>query len=525
MVAELPLDGESCAGLAFAKDGRMLATSTRGGHITIWRMPEGTKLASYASGEARIPIGTGFAATSDLSLAADAVTEGQVRVMDLRDGRELWTATAAKQLITALAFSPDDKTLASAAGFAESDIRLWDVATGKQIGQLEGHGSWVSFLVFSPDGKKLTSSSADQTIRTWDVASQKCLDVLRGHRQEVWQLALLPDAKTLVSGAKDGTVCFWDTSITHPRQARVTLPMENVVNWNFAPDGRSILTLDWQGQVAQWSGADFQTKLPLLEMGTNVFSYSFSLDGRFLAVCWTNGIIQVWNSAQRVLLYQLTNTTGNVSAEHFLADGKKLITSSERDNLFHEWNLTTGLEIQSWQAPVEFRAGALTPDERSFIAIGSEGDAVCRNLTDASQTKLNLEVLEAYNAFSSPDGKLLAVSSSMGFAKVWEAATWKPVTTIGGFLNGTKSVNFSPDGKRLAVASNGKEAVRLCDTESWQDVLTLESQGNGAGGARFSPDGNAIVWENLTTHYLWRAPSWAEINAAEAKEKAAIQQP
>ena len=48
MVAEFPLDRE-CMGLAFAKDGRTLVTATGLGHITLWRIPEGTKLASYPS--------------------------------------------------------------------------------------------------------------------------------------------------------------------------------------------------------------------------------------------------------------------------------------------------------------------------------------------------------------------------------------------------------------------------------------------------------------------------------------------
>ena len=153
-----------------------------------------------------------------------------------------------------------------------------------------------------------------------------------------------------------------------------------------------------------------------------------------------------------------------------------------------------------------------------------DGNIILRNLADQSQTAPNLDVLEAVAVGYSPDGKLFAVGSSMGYARVWDAATWKPVTTFGGFLNGTKGLGFSPDGQRLAVASNGQEAVRLYDTDSWQDVLTLEGAGYGEG-ASFSPDGNALVWQNTTTLYLWRAPSWAEIHAAEAKEKAEVQQP
>jgi WD40 repeat protein len=135
---------------------------------------------------------------------------------------------------------------------------------------------------------------------------------------------------------------------------------------------------------------------------------------------------------------------------------------------------------------------------------------------------LDLDALEAIAASYSPDGRLFAVASDLGNARVWDAAIWKPVVTLGGFLNGAHAVSFSPDGKRLAVASDGKEAVRLWDTEGWQDVFTLEAKGTGFSGLAFSPDGNSIVWGNWisdrTTLYAWRAPSWAEIDAAEGKE-------
>lgn len=433
---------------------------------------------------------------------------------------------AAKEFITTLAFSPDGKTLASAAGYTESDIRLWDAATGKRIGQLEGHSSWVSALVFWPDGKKLASSSADQTIRTWDMASQKSLDVLRGHRLEVWRLALLPDNKTLVSGGKDGTVCFWDTSVMQLHPPRSALPTKNVVTANFAPDGRSILTLNQKGQVMQWAGADFQQQAPLLELGENVFSSCFSLEGRFLAVNWTNGILQVWDLSQRVMVSQLTNATGNVWVEEFLPDGKSLIAWSERDNLLHEWELTTGLERQSWQAPEAFSAIGLSPDGRQCVSVGREGNVLLRNLADESQRNLGLDVLECNVGSYSPDGKLFAIASSLGYARVWEVATWRPVATLGGLLKGAHTVGFSGDGKRLAVGSGDQEAVKLWDTESWQDVFTLEGQGTGYMGPWFSPDGNTIAWGNKTgVIYLRRAPSWEEIAAAEAKEKAETKKP
>jgi|GEM_PF-5935776 len=116
------------------------------GHITLWRIPEGTKLASYPCQQDHVSAATGFAASADLGLAAYAAGSGQIRVIDLRDGRELWRAVASKDRITALAFSPDGKTLASAAGFNESDIRLWDIASGQEIGRLKDDTSFVGSL-------------------------------------------------------------------------------------------------------------------------------------------------------------------------------------------------------------------------------------------------------------------------------------------------------------------------------------------------------------------------------------------
>jgi WD40 repeat protein/serine/threonine protein kinase len=537
MVAELPMTDGECLGLAFAKDGRTLATSTQMGHITVWRTPEGTKLASYPSEAYGIRPATTFAATPDLNLAAYSYgPPGQrIRVIDLHTGKELWTAAAAKVYVTALAFSPDGKTLASAAGWGESDIHLWDAVTGKQIGQLEGHVSWVSSLVFSPNGNKLISSSADQTIRIWDVAARTCVDVLRGHRREVWRLALLPDSKTLVSGGKDGTVCFWDTSITHPRQPRITFP-EGVALWCFAPDSRSLLTLEQQGRVSRRTGADFQQQEPLLDIGPILHDssgdyeyYHFSRDGRFFAACSANGIVRIWEVSRRVLGHQWTVKTDEVvQPVFFLADGSKLIIYSGADiNWFHELNAETGRELQSWRGPAEYLGSiGFSPDERSCVMVGYGGNIVIRNLADESETNADIDLQETGGASYSPDGKLFAATSQRGYARVWDSATCRQVANLGGFLNGVGSASFSPDGKRLAMGSGGKEAVKLCDTESWQYVITLEGQGFDGGDLAFSPDGNDIGWlNNGGVLQVWQAPSWEEIAAAEAQQKADSNQP
>ena len=516
MIATLPLD-RYCTGLAFSRDGKTLVTISYKGHLAVWRVSDGTQLASYPSAQVYAGFHAGFAASPDLRFAAYGIEGGRFCLIDLRDGRTLWSSMGTKtnvQDVTALAFSPDGKILASGTGYSASEIRLWDVATGKQIGQLDGHDSWVSSLVFWPDGKKLASSSGDQTICVWDVPNSKRLDTLRGHRSEVWNLALLPDGKTLVSGAKDGTVWCWDTSVAHPHQRYLTIPAINRADWHFTSDGRSVLVLGSQGQLMQYGGADFQQSSLLLEVPTNSYSECFSPDGRFLAVSCSNGVLQVWNTAQGILLYQMTNT-GPVYPQAFLASSRELITSG--DGLLHQWDLAVGREIQSWPVPEDWAEILLTPDGQSCLLV-RPNDSILRNLMAGSQEQLPLDAPEPDDSVFSPDGKLFAIASAMGFARVWNTATWKPVATPGNFLNGVHGVAFSPDNKRLAIAGHDQEAVQLCDTESWQDVITLEGPG-GIARVAFSPDGNTLAWGTHNAIVLWQAPSWDEINAAEAKDK------
>jgi len=442
--------------------------------------------------------------------------------MDLHDGHELWTTNASTNIIIALAFSPDGKTLASAGGFGEKDIRLWDVPTGREIGRLEGHTSFVSSLVFCPDGKKLASGSGDQTIRVWDVPSQTCLDTLRGHRLEVYRVALLPDGKTLVSGCKDGTVCVWDTSETHPRQDYITLP--DTVTFCFEPDSQSILTVGKSG-VTRRSGPKFEQSEPLPEIDADWSSNPvFSGDGHYLAGGSTDGV-QIWDLQRRTLRCQLTNVTDSMPLE-FFGNGKGLVTLSRSGSTLVEWDLVTQRERHSWNAPVHLlptltrRTLATSPDSQQLIAIGIEGDILCANLNDGSEHKPGLNILEASCIDYSPDGKFLAVSSHLGLARVWDTATWGERATLSGYLVGLTSLAYSPDGDRLATGSDGKEAIRIWDTESWRDVLTLEGQGANFHTLAFSSDGNTVGALNITgTLYLWRAPSWEEIKAEEARDK------
>jgi WD40 repeat protein len=116
----------------------------------------------------------------------------------------------------------------------------------------------------------------------------------------------------------------------------------------------------------------------------------------------------------------------------------------------------------------------------------------------------------------SPDDKLFALASNLGYVKMWEVDSWREKATFRGFLQAPHSLAFSPDGHRLAVGGDAREAVKLFDTETYEELLNLTATGSQFGSIAFSDDGNVLGARNQKGDVnLWRAPSWEEITAAE----------
>ncbi len=69
--------------------------------------------------------------------------------------------------LATLALSPDGRLLASGADHRAQQIKLWDLRSGKELRTLGGQTWMVSALLFGPDGQTLFSGGADGAIRIW----------------------------------------------------------------------------------------------------------------------------------------------------------------------------------------------------------------------------------------------------------------------------------------------------------------------------------------------------------------------
>ncbi|MFE9096932.1 caspase family protein [Streptomyces sp. NPDC007264] len=269
----------------------------------------------------------------------------------------------ADQNASALAFSPDGRTLA-AATYA-SDSRLWDVATGDTIAVLSDQDD-MSSLAFSPNGKTLATGNfydvrlrdartgvttvklnTPQTeslvfsfdgktlatggeggVRLWDVATGRTITTLTRQDRDMRSVSLSPNGKTLAGSDQvyiDGKVvgCWlWDVATGRTTATLIKEPTYSVV---FSPDGKSLAT-GGEGGVRLWDVATGRTMTTF--MGGITYSVVFSPDGKSLATGGEGGV-RLWDVATGRSTHTVTDHVSDSVA--FSPDGKVLA----RGTTFH----------------------------------------------------------------------------------------------------------------------------------------------------------------------------------------------
>src|SRR5439155_1597697 len=105
-----------------------------------------------------------------------------------------------------------------------------------------------------------------------------------------------------------------------------------------------------------------------------------------------------------------------------------------------------------------------------------------------------------------PDGQRVVTASWDETARLWNAASGKPVGEPMKHEEAVNSAQFSPDCQRVVTASND-ETARLWDALSGKPIGEPMKHESFVNSAQFSPDGQRVVTASRDTARLWDAAS------------------
>ncbi|MFD6432608.1 hypothetical protein [Streptomyces venezuelae] len=523
-------------GLAFARDGRTLATASPDHSVKLWDT-RSRRLLATLNGHTDLVNTVAF--SPDGRTLASAGNDRSIKLWDVRTRRLLATLTGHTNTVEDAAFSPDGRTLASAA--SDRTVRLWNVRTHRERAVLTGHTDEVMRLAYAPDGRTLASADTSRTTRLWDMsahtssrtASHTSFALPAGDTGATNAVAFAPDGRTLATASTDHKVKLWNV---RSRRLTATLggPREDIQELAFAPDGRTLAGASLDGTVRLWRPRA-RTALATLNVAEPVFALAFSSDGRTLASTGKGTTVRLWDVATRHPA-TLTGRTGTTTADAPYVNGRSFLTV-DHDNLVTRWsstppraaapslrvprntkaavvggdgrvlatvdsdgvirvgNLTTGQHMatlpQATASATEWRV-SMTPDGRTLAVTGNDGtiriwDVGARHPTavlHSSDSVLGLALR--------PDGRALASVSSDGTTRLWTIGSKRTGTPLPGPKDATRILSFSPDGRTLAVG-NTDNSVRLWDAVTRRATATLTTNDGLTRAMAFSPDGSALA--------------------------------
>lgn len=352
--------------------------------------------------------------------------------------------------------------------------RTWEAAS--QILAMHGHRRPVRDMDFSPDGQLLACSCEyGRIVLLWDVKTGIVRHGLKHPNGEVTAVSFGTDGQTLATNDSRRILRIWDAysgELLRKRELGADSCFALSADQSLLAVGRRdvrLYRIDTGGLMDTLEGH-----------GTGIANVAFNSDGSLLAGVDRNlRVLYVWSTGTGMLVHVLRATRFKPVFDHvvFSPDGR--IVAGYGPASIRLWDVGTGTLRTSVTEPDYYEISSLwfSNDGRTLVSFGTQlrssrvdhffpwAKAVrLRDADDGTLRSPRSTIRYVGNTMAvtlSRNGILACGRSSTDKVNLWDSGTGNRIHTLAGQdWNGIYSVQFSPDGQRLACG-DGHGAVHL----------------------------------------------------------------
>lgn len=477
-------------------------------------------------------------------IALSEMLDGPFRFFDPLTGRHLYDFGPGRGE-RAIALHPQGRLFARA---NYGKLLLADAASGAELLSMDFDRPYL--IRFSSNGRLLAASSYESTVQLWDVSSvvnvvgaispvtatpnPVITPTLTVTPNPIPPISIQPVTPPTMSPGVIGP----ETIAQLHKRGELGLGQARVAAW--APDGRTVAVGISSGvYIFKWAAQKPVSFLPL-EDGAGINLFAFSPDARLLAGQVSNMNVQVWDVVEGRRLHILKEESASCWGPSLSFSADNQVLSADCGERVFRWRMSDGQLLSQDEK------------ENSSSNASSDGSLLARfgmtqawlEAADSGEIVKTFDLPEMAPAVAqfSPDGKTLLVwfykysvartgiyypgPDAYSLAQLWtvlpgrdpvlratfKPGYWSPETILR--FEAFESLRFSPDGRRLVVASGDGQA-QIWDTQLGKLLATLPD----VRKIYFSPDGEKLlavgggvrVWDATTGKpaLLWELPGFA----------------
>ena len=381
--------GKPFGALRISPDGKTLVASNQDGTVRLWDLPSGKQRAQLVSVEG-MPRNFAFSPDSQTLIAGGSNNGHGLQMWDTATGKPREPFPGHLSPVSAFAIAPDGTVASISSMRGDPVVRLWNPETGRLLKTFthpEGHH--LTAVAFSPDGKTLGTADwitiGASNLRLWDVASGRLKLSFPAHEAPCTAVTFSPDGKWLVSGDSGsgrgsvhrGVLRVWDPQ-TGKRVREIEGINGSVQSIVLSSNGRKVFVAANGVHVLHFLSGKPLGK-PLTDRG--VRQLALSLDGQLLVTAASAGPVRLWDAhTHREIGLEANQQTGQTMA--LAPDGRMLAyRGTKGDVVLCDW--PTGKELKRFATPGVFGLFAFSPDSRRLVtANGSDPFALVFDVSE-----------------------------------------------------------------------------------------------------------------------------------------------